>query len=179
MKPIEITHYVEKSYGGSPSYIILMSDGIEYISNGCVFQPATEENLLKLTSKYRCGEYIDELLAADGIADDDLVNGAGMFMGCYTLTEAGEYPSLAYGVCMFTYCKLLTKPAICPELLAGDFMYKACYALETPGNHPKLRAGDCMYGWCVSLKHKGNYPELQEGTNMYLKCRSIADPDEQ
>jgi len=30
MKPIEITHYVEKSFENYPAYIILMSDGIEY-----------------------------------------------------------------------------------------------------------------------------------------------------
>jgi len=31
MKPVEITHYVETSYGEEPSFIILMSDGKEYI----------------------------------------------------------------------------------------------------------------------------------------------------
>ena len=169
MRPIEITHYVEGSYGGKPSYIILMSDGIEYISNGCVFQPTTEENLFKLTSKYRCGEYIYELLAADGIADEDLVWGSHMFRGCHNLTETGNYPSLSCGSHMYLECKLITEPAACPRLRNGDYMYSLCSALEEPGDYPKLESSCSMYARCLSLKRKGNYHNLLKNTCMYYR----------
>ena len=52
MKLIKILHYVENSFGGKPSFVILMSDGKEYISNGCVWKENTKENVAELIEKY-------------------------------------------------------------------------------------------------------------------------------
>ena len=47
---MKILKYVEKSYGGNPSFIIEL-DGINYISNGCVFVVDTKKKSGSIVDK--------------------------------------------------------------------------------------------------------------------------------
>ena len=64
MEFIKLLKYVRKSFHGKPSFLVLMGDDKEYISNGCVFAENTPENREKLIAKYDCKKYINDLLAA-------------------------------------------------------------------------------------------------------------------
>jgi len=79
MKFIKITHYVEKSYEDKPSFVILMSDDKEYISNGCVFVENTPENINELIETYDCEYFIDELMNTAPIEMKDVVDARHMF----------------------------------------------------------------------------------------------------
>ena len=58
MKFVKILHYVESSFEGKPSFVLEMSDGKEYISNGCVWKENTQANLHKLIDKIQLLKFI-------------------------------------------------------------------------------------------------------------------------
>ena len=65
MKLLKILHYVESSFDYLPSFVLLMSDNKEYISNGCVFIENNEDNIKYLIDEYYCKEHLEELFASD------------------------------------------------------------------------------------------------------------------
>ena len=78
---VKVLKYVENSYKNGPSFLIEM-DGIEYLSNGCVFIENTKENIEELVERYNCKNYIDELLNSKDIEDiSEVTNMSFMFNG--------------------------------------------------------------------------------------------------
>jgi len=171
MKPIEITHFVEQSYEGKPSFVILMSDGKEYISNGCVFVENTPSNRSRLIDIHDCENELDALLKAPGISWEDLEDGSNLFYNCESLTEPADTPNLVNGSGMYSFCKYLTEPANTPKLVDGSWMYSGCESLKEPANTPELVDGSWMYAGCWSLTEPANTPKLVKGPGMYESCR--------
>ncbi len=109
MKFIKCTHYVESSFEGKPSFILLMDDeGVEksFISNGCQFVEDTEYNRNILVNKYDCLEYLEELNKSSLDNHNSLTNGDHMFDGCNLTSFDVELPNLTKGICMFDDCSL-------------------------------------------------------------------------
>ena len=111
MKFKKLIKYVEDSYSSKPSFLILMSDGKEYISNGCVFKENTPENIATLVEQFECEEHIDRLLNAPDNPDVGRIkNLRSMFQGCEGLTEfTADLSSLTDGLWMFQGCKNLSR----------------------------------------------------------------------
>ena len=154
MKFVKILNYVENSYEGSPSFVILMSDGKEYISNGCVFIEKTLDNIDFLIEEYDCESSLDELFEAPGIDISELVDGRGMFWGCSELTEFNhDLPNLTYGYGMFECCYKLTEfTSNMPYLIDGRWMFYACIELSKfTSDLPNLKNGNCMFNGCKKL----------------------------
>lgn len=88
MKFVKLLKYVERSFEGKPSFLILMSDGKEYISNGCVFVENTKDNREALVDEYGCEGYLTELLE-NGLELDisEITNSSFMFYGCTSLVS--------------------------------------------------------------------------------------------
>ena len=172
-----IIHYVEESFRGTSSFVIIMIDDngkeSEWISNGCQFVENTPENIKRLIEVYDCKSYIDELLTSDNIKDSELTNGEGMYEGCTSLTQPGDYPNLTKGISMYYGCTSLTQPGEYPNLINGYFMYSKCTLLTQPGVYPNLTNGYGMYWACTSLTQPGDYPNLTNGDGMYLGCTSL------
>jgi len=173
MKPVEITHYVETSYGEEPSFIILMSDGKEYISNGCQFTENTEENRAYLIERYDCEEELQDLLEAPGIAWEDLSDGSFMFLGCKELTEPAPTPNLVKGEYMYCTCVLLKWVADTPKLVNGFAMYFECGRIKEPASTPDLLIGSHMYRKCSSLERRATTPKIVSSYWMYSGCPKI------
>ena len=168
-----IIHYVEDSFDGKPSFVIIMIDDngneSEWISNGCKFVENTPENIESLIKDYYCKSYIEELLTSDKIKDSELTNGNFMYRGCISLTQPGDYPNLTNGEYMYYGCKSLTLPGVYPNLIEGECMYWGCTSLTQPGEYPNLMEGYFMYKGCTSLTKPGEYPNLTD-IGMYYDC---------
>jgi len=108
MHLIEIKHYVANSLYQRPSFVLAMSDGKDYISNGCVFVVATDENMATLVRRYDCKKHIDELFASSSIEISAVTDASYMFWGCKTLTTFNsDMPAVIYANYMFDGCELL------------------------------------------------------------------------
>ena len=131
MELIQIKHYVENSFEGKPSFVLAMPDGKDYVSNGCVFVEATEENLANLRSEYDCAEYLEELFKSDSIALKDVTDARCMFDGCKSLTSfSAEMPSVTDARCMFDGCESLTSfSAEMPSVTYARCMFYGCKSL--------------------------------------------------
>ena len=129
MKYVRTSHYVAKSYGNKPSFIIILDDnGVEkpFISNGCQFLELTDDNINKLTCKYNCDSYIKELLDTPIKNDDCITDARSMFQGCTSLR--GVNLSLPQAI----YCDYILMG--CPSLI--------CVNLSLP------KAKDCGFFLC-------------------------------
>ena len=154
-----VTHYVEKSYQGRPSFIVVLEDiatGIEtsYISSGCDFVENTEVNIEALVSEYDCKEALDLLLNSPITSLKSITNGRSMFRGCDSLTEfKADLSSLTNGSSMFSYCDSLTEfEADLSSLTNGSSMFRGCDSLtEFEADLSSLTNGTCMFKNCDSL----------------------------
>jgi hypothetical protein len=128
MKLLEIKHYVEHSFEDKPSFVLLMSDNKEYISNGCVFVERTDENAATLIDRYDCASELDALFQSKGIALHELVDARHMFYGCKNLREfSGDMPSLVDARLMFRGCKNLREfSGDMPSLVDARSMFRGC-----------------------------------------------------
>ncbi len=153
MKPVKIVNYLKDSFEGKPSFIILMSDNIKYISNGCIFAPISERRAIE--KRYNCKERMAELFAADGIDDNELEASDRMYKGCKGITKPGDYPKLKHGWGMYYGCKELMETGKYPNLVNGPYMYVNCEELTEPGKYPKLVDERWMYYGCEKLKQSG------------------------
>lgn len=106
MKFIKILHYVEKSFENKPSFVILMSDGKEYISNGCVWVPNIKEYVAELIAFYNCKEYLEELFKSAPIDMSNVINANYMFAGSNLTKFDSDMSSVTYARCMFADSKL-------------------------------------------------------------------------
>jgi hypothetical protein len=138
MKFIKCTHYVESSFEGKPSFILLMKyQGIEktFISNGCQFVEDTEKNRNILIDKYDCIDYLKELDKSPLATHSKITNGSYMFEGCNLTSFDVELPNLINGSCMFYDCNLTSFDAELPNLTNGFCMFKEMeiweYLVET------------------------------------------------
>ena len=144
MKLVEIKHYVPKSFGDRPSFVLLMSDNKEYISNGCVFVENTQENVDGLIVGYDCQHWLDELFQSDGCDMSSVVDASYMFCNCKSLkTFSGDMKSVVNASFMFYNCKSL-------ETFSGDM--------------PSVVNASCMFYGCTSLDK--NQPNNIQGINM-------------
>ncbi len=113
MKFKTVTHYVEKSFEGKPSFVIVLQDLVtnketSYISNGCQFVENTKENIQKLVIEYNCEQYIKELFNSPINSLDVIIDGRLMFNGCSSLQQfTSNLPNLENGSCMFNGCSSL------------------------------------------------------------------------
>jgi len=176
MKLIRIKHYVDNSYERRPSFVLTMSDGRDYISNGGLFlqdTPEARERLIRLG--YRATLW--ELFGAPSIEVDQLTNGRFMFAGCEFLTEAPRKLSgLVDGRYMFYFCELLTRaPRQLPALRLGMGMFYYCTSLiVAPQEMPVLVDGRCMLEGCKSLeKGPRKMPALNNRWGMFEGCTSL------
>lgn len=147
MKFVKIMNYVKYSFEGKPSFVLLMSDGKEYISNGCVFVEKAQKNIDKIIKKYDCGNYLDELFEEPSIDISELVDGYGMFWGCKELSEfTHDMPNLENGEWMFFECSKLTKfTSELTKLEYGNGMFIDCTQLtEFTRDFPNLKCDISM-----------------------------------
>jgi len=154
VKFVKIKNYVEQSFGGRPSFLLEMSDGKDYISNGCVFIEDTQRNRYRLISGYDCGSDLYHLLSAPGIEIQDLVNADHMFRGCTGLTEFNiDLPRLESANGMFCYCKSLTGfDSEMPRLKSAKYMFYGCASLtESDSDLPMLEDATGMLKACAGL----------------------------
>tara|TARA_Y100000361_G_C11147218_1_gene338775 strand:- start:1331 stop:1678 length:348 start_codon:yes stop_codon:yes gene_type:complete len=79
MKFVKLLKYVEKAYEGKPSFLILMNDNKEYISNSCVFVENTKENRRVLAEEHNCQYHLDELLKSGDCDMSSVIDARGMF----------------------------------------------------------------------------------------------------
>lgn len=171
MKPVRIVHHIAETEDNPPAFVILMSDGKEYISYKNIFIENTPANVAQLEKNHFIKSQLSELLHAPSLADEDLVDGTSMFAGCSGLTEPGVYPKLKFGRRMYEGCTLLTKAGHYANLVNGFSMYKKCITINKVGESPLLIDGAYMYAFCAALDEKGEYPELLFGDRtMYEGC---------
>jgi len=123
--------YVANSYGNKPSFLIEM-DGVEYISNGCVFTKNTKENIASIVDMFDCADEIKELLEAQWVSMADVVDARWMFKRCTSLTTfEADMPNVRYARCMFEGCKSLTNfEADMPNVKYTNGMFDGCTSLE-------------------------------------------------
>jgi len=107
MKPVSILHYVEKSFEGKPSFVILMSDSKEYISNGYVFIENTESNRKHLVEEYDCADFLSDLFSSPPMPNDELTNASFMYGGCTSLTTPGDHPLVTDARWMYDGCTFI------------------------------------------------------------------------
>ena len=109
MKFVKLIKYVENSYGDKPSFLILMDDSKEYISNGCQFIENTPENIKFLEREFKgSGEYLKELFSSKQVILEEVTSTRWMFDGCTSLAEfKGDMPNVADTRCMFEGCTAL------------------------------------------------------------------------
>jgi len=131
MKLEKILHYVEKSYFRRPSFILLMSDGKEYISNGCQFVENTDENREILIEEYDCERHLLDLLAADSIEMKDVTNARCMFWGSDITEFKEDMSSVKNSRDMFCCCAFLTEFSADMSSVTDDTdMFWGCESLK-------------------------------------------------
>lgn len=156
MKPIEIRHHLAGTSYRPPTFIILMSDGKEYISCETYFLENTPENQDKLINvAYALTKSeMESLLQSPMLADKDLVDGRYMFAGCTSLTEAPYYPNLKFGQCMYKDCVSLVASGCYPSLTHAHRMYYGCSEISSVGYYPDLIDHSCMYEDCPLIEEE-------------------------
>ena len=177
MKLVEIKHYVPKSFEGKPSFVLLMSDNKEYISNGCVFVKNTQENVDGLIVVYDCQHWLDELFQSDGCDMSSVVNASFMFYNCKSLrTFDGDMSSVTDAQYMFYGCKSLkTFSGDMKSVVNASFMFYGCKSLETfDGDMSSVVDASCMFIRCKSLKtFDGDMSSVVDATGMFYGCESV------
>jgi len=130
MKLVKIKHYVEKSYDNKPSFILEMSDGVDYISNSCIFKPISK--LDEIIDKFKIPQQqVDELFNSTSIDISDIVNGTSMFLGSNITEFEFDMPNLVYGDFMFYKCSKLKKlTSDMPNLVYNFFIFFGCENLN-------------------------------------------------
>lgn len=155
MKFVKLLKYVEKSFEDSPSFLILMSDNREYISNRSTFIENTPENRDYLMSSCYWGEEVNILLNSKDASLEDVVNGRCMFYGCKNLVEfKGDLPNLKSGGSMFYGCEnLVSFKSNMPNLEFGGWMFYGCENLMVfEWNKPNMKYRYRMFNGCDKLK---------------------------
>ena len=131
MKFIKLLKYVESSYEGKPSFVILMSDNREYISNGCVFVENCEASIKRLIRKYNCEAELNELFSSQEVGIGKITNSSLMFDGCTSLVEfSGDLSSVTNSRCMFRGCTSLVEfSSDLSSVTYSSFMFRGCTSL--------------------------------------------------
>ena len=135
MKFIKLLKYVECSFEDKPSFVILMSDDKEYISNGCVFVENTQKNINSLIRIYDCKSYLEELFNSKEIDISEISNARYMFSGCISLTSfSSKLPLVTDARSMFYDCRELTSfSSELPMVTDDRYMFVGCKALTMKG----------------------------------------------
>ena len=153
---IKVLKYVERSFEDKPSFLIEL-DGIEYISNGCIFAENNSKNIKYLIEFYDCEEYLIELFSSDISGFENVTDGSLMFSGCYTLRSFEEDMSnITNARFMFNCCKSLRSfRADLSSVEYTEFMFNKCESLtdfDVPEYHPMTRSMfRTMFRGCKSL----------------------------
>ena len=120
---MKILNYVEVSFEGKPSFIILMDDGLEYISNGCVFVGNTEKNLSNLCKKYACEAYISELRNAPSIEFKNLTNASYMFSHSNLTDFSSDMSNITNASYMFSHSSLTDFSSDMSNVTNASYMF--------------------------------------------------------
>jgi hypothetical protein len=108
-----------------------MSDGKEYISNGCTFVENTNENRITLRRVYRCSRHLKELLKSSELDIAKVVDVTGMFWGSDITEFDSDLSSVVYAKSMFSWCGGLTRfSSDMPKLYVASFMFYDCIELS-------------------------------------------------
>ncbi|AUR85963.1 hypothetical protein NVP1081O_228 [Vibrio phage 1.081.O._10N.286.52.C2] len=139
MKFMKVTHFVARSFGRKPSFVIdmLMDDGttMSFVSNGCQFVPNTTEDLGDLMWKFKCERQLDKLLASPIESHDEITKTDDMFNGSYTHVESltefhGQFKNATCAAGMFAECDELEKLELSmPMVKANLYMFDDCFEL--------------------------------------------------
>ena len=149
MKLVEIKHYFKNSMRRLPAFVLLMSDGKEYISHGCQFVENTPQNREMLVDEYDCQRELDELLEAQGIGTDEIDDCRHMLHGCTSLERVGDFPA------------------------ADDcsYMLYGCTSLERVGDFPAAVYCLHMLHGCTKLMKVGDVSEaVRNEVSKIIKC---------
>lgn len=154
MHLLNIKHYVEKSFRDKPSFVLEMSDGKTYISNGCVFVEMSAANIEFLINKYDCKMYIDALLASTSTEMSSVTDARFMFRGCKILTTFNnDMSSVINASHMFYGCEtLIAFDSNMPSAINTVLMFGDCTNLTTFNSdiHPTTDT-TCMFHNCILL----------------------------
>ena len=128
---IKVLKYVQKSFEYKPSFLIEL-DGIEYISNGCVFAENTDKNIESLIKKFECEEYLIELFNSDISGFENVTDARCMFYGCELLTSFNaDMSNVTDARFMFRGCESLTSfNADMSNVLHASSMFYGCELLN-------------------------------------------------
>ena len=145
--------YIEKSFEDKPSFLIKI-EGVEYISNGCVFVENTAKNIELLYSQYDCKAYIQELLDVTWSDISNVTDTRYMFSGCTSLeTFSSEIPNVTNAWGMFRGCTSLeTFSSEIPNMTNARYMFSGCTSLETFSSEiPNMTNAWGMFRGCIKL----------------------------
>jgi len=180
MELISIDHYVEKSFEGKPSFVLLMSDGKQYISNGCVFEEMTDRQIKRLTRVYKCDEEMQKLLDSPHIELHNVVNTSYMFSGCTSLTVfKGNLSKAIRTEYMFSGCTSLTsfKEDLNKVKDTSGMFYKCSSLISFEGDFSEAIYTNCMFYRCTSLtRFKGDFSKAEYALIMFEGCTSLLEP---
>lgn len=155
MELTQILKYVAVSYNEKPSFLLLMGDGKEYISNGCEFVENTEENRNYLIDEYHCSSEITELLGSPVLSDyTSITDVRYMFDGSDAVTSVTlNLPNATLAQRMFHACSTLTTANItAPSLINALAMFYQCTNLSSVTlDAPNIIYSSWMYYQCTSL----------------------------
>ena len=157
MHLVKILKYVAVSFENKPSFLLLMSDNKEYISNGCQFVENTENNIKYLLNKYDCEKYLNELLNSEVLGDYNSITDASFMLdGCNSLTSFSlEAPNLTNARSMLKGCTNLTSFSLeAPNLTNASYMLYCCTSLTSFSlEAPNLTNVSFMLKGCTSLNN--------------------------
>lgn len=143
-------------FGNKPSFLLLMSDGKEYISCGCVFEEYTKENIEDLVQSFGCKEKIWELIKSSVLENyDSIINASYMFHRCESLTKVVlTLPNTKIALGMFKNCEKLNDVVLqTPNLEKATAMFYSCVDLtEIYLKTLRLENARSMFAWCDKLK---------------------------
>ena len=126
MKLVKIKHYVESSFEGKPSFVLEMSDGKEYISNGCVWKENTQANIDDLINQHDCKADLDELFASKSIEMGEVTDAHGMFSHSQLTKFSSKMPKVTYAYEMFAHSKITEFSSNMPNVTDVSWMFKDC-----------------------------------------------------
>jgi len=157
MKFKTVTHYVENSFEGKPSFIVVLEDlntGEEksYISNGCVFVENTLENVETLLYEYDCFYDLDELFNSEIDSLDVIRYGEHMLRNSNVTHFETDMPNLVMGRYMFARSEITHFTANMPNLVNTYRMFTNSNLTHFKADMPSLKYDRYMFD--MSIKRR-------------------------
>ena len=170
MKLLEIRHYVKSFLGGPPAFVLLMSDGKEYISYEDDFIENSELGRIYFIGGYDrcCVQEVDMLLNAPPIAIEELEKGECMFEGYGGELEFDHpLPKLKDASWMFLGTKIKKFNVPLPSLEESYKMFSASEIQEFTSCMPSLKRAHYMFYKSKLEKFNANIPGIADTWDMF------------